>query len=640
MNSTEKNDLEEQKPIERRMENVDSTASISSDDFETSKLSKARTIDQDNVLTSYTQDEVMNMGRSYANTYGLDEELFAKAAAVARKPTEFNRMPFLNDEEKSSLLEEIEHPWRITKELLWLVVMASMGAAVQGMDETVINGANLYYPKLLGLGSGSDRDTWLIGLVNCAPYLCCSCIACWMTDWMNSKLGRKGTIFVTCIISAVTCIWQGFVNNWWHFFIARFMLGFGIGPKSTTIPVYTSECAPTRVRGALVMMWQMFTAFGIMFGYVMSLAFYKVPHHAVHKGLNWRLMVASACIPAIIILFQIPFCPESPRWLMGKERHVDAFKSYTRIRKYPIQAARDCFYTYVLLKEESAYEAPFFKKIKEMFSVRRNRNGAMGAWVVMFMQQFCGVNVIAYYSSTIFSESGFSDRDSLIASWGFGMLNWVFAYPAFLTIDKYGRRTLLLFAFPMMSVFLLMTGFAFWIPKSNRDARVGVISLGIYLFTVVYSSSEGPVPFTYSAECAALYVRDVTMSFATATCWFFNFILSLTWPSLVKRFKPQGAFGWYAAWNMIGFFMVLWLLPETKGLTLEELDDVFDVPAAQHASYQSKKIINDIQRVVFRKKIAPMEPLYKKHRMALHSSDWNEQKNVDAKHIEVAGGVN
>ncbi|GME98299.1 unnamed protein product [Ambrosiozyma monospora] len=197
------------------------------------------------------------------------------------------------------------------------------------------------------------------------------------------------------------------------------MLGFGIGPKSTTIPVYTSECAPTRVRGALVMMWQMFTAFGIMFGYVMSLAFYKVPHHAVHKGLNWRLMVASACIPAIIILFQIPFCPESPRWLMGKERHKEAFESYSRIRKSKIQAARDCFYTYVLLKEEAAYEAPFFKKVKEMFSVRRNRNGAMGAWVVMFMQQFCGVNVIAYYSSTIFSESGFSDRDSLIASWGF-----------------------------------------------------------------------------------------------------------------------------------------------------------------------------------------------------------------------------
>ncbi|GME93010.1 unnamed protein product [Ambrosiozyma monospora] len=130
------------------------------------------------------------------------------------------------------------------------------------------------------------------------------------------------------------------------------------------------------------------------------------------------------------------------------------------------------------------------------------------------------------------------------------------------------------------------------------------------------------------------------MSFATATCWFFNFILSLTWPSLVKKFKPQGAFGWYAAWNMIGFFMVLWLLPETKGLTLEELDDVFDVPAAQHASYQSKKIINDVQRVIFRKNIAPMEPLYKKHRMALHSSDWNEEKNLGAKHVEVAAGGN
>ncbi|GME92192.1 unnamed protein product [Ambrosiozyma monospora] len=164
MNTTERSDLEEQKPNDRRVENVDSSGSITSDDFGTSKISKTKSsIDQDNVLTSYTQDEVMNMGRSYANTYGLDEELFAKAAAVARKPTEFNRMPFLDDDEKSSLLEEVEHPWRITRDLFWLVVMASMGAAVQGMDETVINGANLYYPELLGLGSGSDRDTcWAV----------------------------------------------------------------------------------------------------------------------------------------------------------------------------------------------------------------------------------------------------------------------------------------------------------------------------------------------------------------------------------------------------------------------------------------------------------------------------------------------
>ncbi|KAG7713583.1 hypothetical protein KL913_004923 [Ogataea haglerorum] len=492
-----------------------------------------------NILSNYSEEQVMAMGRNYALKYGLDPELFSRAAAVARAPNRFNSMEFLSEGEKEALYEESHHPWKLSRQLYWLIIMASLGAAVQGMDETVINGAQLYYPKEFGIDKGTDRDTWLVGLVNCAPYLCCSTISCWMTDWLNEKFSRRGTIFITCAISALTCIWSGLVNNWWHLFIARFFLGFGIGPKSTTVPVYSSECAPAKIRGSLVMMWQMWTAFGIMFGYVMSLAFYKVPPHGIHKGLGWRLMLGSASLPAFLVMIQVWFCPESPRWLMGKERHKDAYDSYKRIRRHEILAARDCFYTHVLLLEEASYEMPFFTKVKEMFTVRRNRNGAMGAWVVMFMQQFCGVNVIAYYSSSIFKESGFSNRDALIASWGFGMLNWVFAVPAFRNIDKYGRRTLLLFAFPLMAVFLLLAGFAFWIPHDKRDARVGVICLGIYLFTVVYSSSEGPVPFTYSAECAALYVRDVTMSFATATCWFFNFILSLTWPSLLKAFNSS-----------------------------------------------------------------------------------------------------
>ena len=110
------------------------------------------------------------------------------------------------------------------------------------------------------------------------------------------------------------------------------------------------------------------------------------------------------------------------------------------------------------------------------------------------MQQFCGINAIAYYSSNIFAESGFSPTDALLATWGFGMLNWLGALPALYTIDKFGRRTLLLFSYPLMAIFLLVTGCAFWI--EDRTARVGVIAAGIYLFTLSYSPGAGPVPFT------------------------------------------------------------------------------------------------------------------------------------------------
>ena len=142
---------------------------------------------------------------------------------------------------------------------------------------------------------------------------------------------------------------------------------------------------------------------------------------------------------------------------------------------------------------------------------------------------------------------------------GFGALNFLFAIPAFFTIDTYGRRNLLLSTFPIMALCLLFTGLSFIIPQES-DAKITCVSLGIYLFTIAYSLGEGPVPFTYSAEAYPLYIRTQGMSLATATCWFFNFVLSLTWPSLLNAYKPTGAFCWYAAWNVVGFFLVLFFL--------------------------------------------------------------------------------
>ena len=513
--------------------------------------------------------------------------------------------------------------------MIEVIAVGAIAAATQGMDESTISGATLFYPKAFGVTEMKNADL-IEGLVNSAPYLCCSVIACWTSDYWNRHLGRKWTIFWTCLISAVTCIWQGFVNNWWHLFIARFFLGFGIGVKSATVPAYAAECTPKHVRGALVMLWQFFTAVGIMFGFVSALAFYYVPHKSFGTGLNWRLMLGSACIPPIIVLFQIPFVPESPRWLMGKERHKEAFESLKALRFEEIAAARDCFYQYVLLKEEGTYDIPTWKRLIQMFTIRRNRNGAIGSWIVMFMQQFCGINVIAYYASSIFIKARYSEISALLASWGFGMINFVFAIPAFLTIDKFGRRNLLLFSFPLMGVFLLIAGFGFLI--HDRQGQLAMVTTGIYIFSAIYSSSEGPVPFTYSAEAFPLYIRDLGMSWATATCWFFNFILAFTWPRLQNAFTPTGAFGWYAAWNVIGFFLVLWFLPETKGLTLEELDDVFAVPMYEHAVYRTKELLNGFQRVILRRNIPPMPPLYHHQRMAVTNPEWNDKTEVD--HIE------
>ncbi|KAJ6628160.1 hypothetical protein B0H10DRAFT_1991661 [Mycena sp. CBHHK59/15] len=555
-----------------------------------------------NPLRGIPREQLMRDVDQFAEEKGL-KHLAAelrKGALVAQDPLAFESIDILDEDEKYHLRREITHKYSQTPALYYMVVMSSLAAAVQGMDEAVINGAQIIYPAQFGIGSTSQHDTWLVGLVNSAPYLCCAFIGCWLTDPLNKAFGRKKTIFITCLISFLTCLWSSFTNTWWHLFIARFFLGFGIGPKSATVPVYSAECSPAAIRGALVMMWQMWTAFGIMLGDLLDVAFYFVPDQSGIKGLNWRLMLGSAGIPALIVCCQVLFAPESPRWLIGRGRYQEAFNELSRLRFSPVQAARDLYYIHVLLEAEAQIISGR-NRLWEMVSIARNRNAAIASFIVMFGQQFCGVNVIAYYSSTVFFQSGFSRIASLLSSFGFGLINFLFAFPAVFTIDTFGRRNLLLFTFPFMAICLLITGFSFWSPTPK--GQLAGVSIGIYMFGIFYSPGEGPVPFTYSAEAFPLYIRDLGMSFATATTWFFNFVLSITFPSLLAAFKPQGAFGFYAAWCCVLWVLILLFVRETKGRTLEELDQVFSLPMRDHAAYGLRQVPYGIRKFVLRQDV-------------------------------------
>ncbi|KAI1816382.1 sugar transporter-domain-containing protein [Poronia punctata] len=535
----------------------------------------------ENPLAGLSPTELAERGEAFCRQHGITDEedvrAFRLGAQIAGDMNKYDTVEGLTDSEREVLDREETHKWSNPPMLYAVIVICSLCAAVQGMDETVVNGAQIFYKEQFGIGDeNSQRDSWLVGLVNAAPYICCALIGCWLTEPLNKIFGRRGTVFVACLISAAACFWQAFTNTWWHMFIARFFLGFGIGPKSATTPVLAAECSPPKLRGALVMQWQMWTAFGILLGYVADLAFFEVPDRSGIVGLNWRLMMGSALLPAVVVVLLVYMTPESPRWYLTKNRHSDAYKSILRLRWNKIQAARDLFYMDTLLQVEQETMQLRQNKFKEIFKIRRNRNAAVASEIVMYMQQFCGVNAIAYYSTQIFLDSNFDTKSALAASLGFGAVNFLFAIPALYTIDTFGRRKLLLTTFPLMSLFLFYTGFSFYIP--NPTARVANVALGIYLFGVVYSPGEGPVPFTYSAEAYPLYIRSFGMSLATATTWFFNAVVSITWPALVQAWSNAGAFSWYAAWNLIGWALVLFFLPETKEKTLEELDAVFDVP--------------------------------------------------------------
>ena len=283
---------------------------------------------------------------------------------------------------------------------------------------------------------------------------------------------------------------------------------------------------------------------------------------------------------------------------MKKGRHAEAYKSLARLRNTPLQAARDLYFVHAqliqeeILVEESAVatHGNIFTRFIELFTIPRIRRATQASGIVMIAQQMCGINIIAFYSSSVFSQAGAGVTEALLASWGFGLVNFVFAWPAVWTIDTFGRRTLLLFTFPNMCWTLLAAGFCFWIPESS-NAHLGLIATFIYLFDAFYSPGEGPVPFTYSAEVFPLSHREVGMSWAVATNNFWASVLALTWPRMLRAMKPQGAFGFYAALNILAFIMIFLWLPETKQRSLEELDYVFAVPTRTHMHYQVSQVL-------------------------------------------------
>lgn len=469
---------------------------------------------------------------AFAEEKGLTEfaPLLRKGALVAQDPNNYEDITgeyALTPEETEHLRNEVLHKWRQPKSLYFTIITCSIGAAVQGWDQTGSNGANLDFPTAFGIDGDSNHDTFIVGLVNAAPYIASALLGCWMADPLNHYFGRRGTIFFSAVFCFGSVIGSAFCQTWEELFATRLLLGIGMGSKAATCPIYAAENSPAAIRGALVMTWQMWTAFGIWLGFCANLAV------ANTGSISWRLQLGSAFIPAVPLLILIYFCPESPRWYMKKNRYPEAYKSLLRLRNDPLQAARDLYYIHSQLEIEMEVigKSNYVTRFIQLFTIPRVRRATLASFVVMLAQQMCGINIIAFYSSTIFKEAGASPINALLASWGFGLINFIFAWPAIWTIDTFGRRPLLLFTFPNMAWCLLAAGLCSLIPNDNT-AHLALVALFIYIFAMFYSPGEGPVPFTYSAEVFPLSHREVGMGWAVATCLFWAAVLSITFPTM------------------------------------------------------------------------------------------------------------
>ena len=535
--------------------------------------------------------------------------IIRKGALVAQDPSGYEDITgrdALTPEEIKSLRDEVLHKWRIPRQLYLTIITCSVGAAVQGWDQTGSNGANLEFPTAYGINGESLYDKTIVGLVNAAPYIGTALVGCWLSDPINNYFGRRGTIFV----SAQFCLWpviaSAFCNTWVQLLGCRLLLGIGMGTKAATVPIYAAEATPAPIRGALVMSWQLWVSFGIFLGTCANLICAKLFDEP------WRFQLGSAFLPAVPLALLIFFCPESPRWYIKKGKYLDALHSLLRIRNNPVQAGRDLYYIHVQLQVEREFigQGDYLRRFIELFTVPRIRRATLASWVVMIAQQMCGINIIAFYSTNIFSEAGASKFEAYLSTMGFGLINFVFAFPAIWTIDTFGRRSLLLFTFPQMAWTLLAAGLCTLIPE-NTGVRTVFVALFVYLFAAFYSPGEGPVPYPYSAEVFPLSHREVGMAWAVATCLFWAAVLSITFPLMLARLGVLGSFVLYAAFNVIALVLIFLLLPETKQRTLEELDYIFAVPMSVFMKYQVTKTLPWwIKHWILQQKDARLEPLY------------------------------
>ncbi|KAF3065381.1 putative polyol transporter 6 [Daldinia childiae] len=526
-----------------------------------------------NPLKGIPREKLMRDVEAFAHEKGLVEHIpiLRRGALVAQNPHDFDDLSgeeALDEAEKKALHDEVLHRWRMPARLFLTIATCSIGAAVQGWDQTGSNGANIFFPAYYGIGGSTTRERLLVGLVNAGPYIGSAFIGCWLSDPINNWIGRRGVIFTSCSFLPLAC----------HWFCILPHVGTAIGLPSTN--GYWNGC-------------KSFNCFGSRCsGYVMADVdcFWYLPWNShqpclavFYHPLNWRLMLGAPFIPAVPLLCLIYLCPESPRWLMKKNRYAEAWTSMNMLRNNPIQVARDIYYIHAQLSIENQLTSKtnYVTRFTQLFTIPRVRRATIAAFTAM------------------------------LCSFGFGLVNWLFAFPAFWTIDTFGRRSLLLFTFPQMMWTLLAAGLCTLMEQGT--ARTALVALFVFMFGAFYSPGEGPVPFTYSAEVFPLSHREVGMGFAVATCLFWAAVLSMTFPFILDRLHTVGAFGLYAGFNLVALIMIFFLVPETKQRTLEELDYVFAVPNRKFAKYQvTKALPYGIKRWVLFQRNAVLEPLYHK----------------------------
>jgi len=423
---------------------------------------------------------------------------------------------------------------------------AALAGLLFGFDTGVISGAILFIKGAFGLTPFAEEVLVSAALVGA---VCGSTLSGRFTD----VLGRKRAILITAAIFTVGSLLCAIAGSLPLLIVGRLAVGIAIGVASYTAPLYISEMAPANLRGALVTLNQLAITSGILLAYVVDAVF------APSDG--WRFMFAFGAIPAIVLGLGIAALPESPRWLLLHRRKEEAINVLTRIR-----GTQDVMPE---VNEILEHAEPGHGRLADLFSPFVLPVLFCGVALAV-IQQITGINTVIYYAPTIFQAAGFhSNEAAIVATAGVGVVNVLMTVVSIPLIDKVGRRPLLLISLSGMGVALAALGIGFAV-GGEALKFIGVLSLALYI--AAFAIGLGPVFWLLISEIFPLNVRGQAASIATMANWLSNFIVSLTFLSLLNALGSVWTFILYAVLCVVGVWFCLRFVPETKGVPLESIE--------------------------------------------------------------------
>jgi len=441
--------------------------------------------------------------------------------------------------------------------VMLVCMVAALGGLLFGYDTGVINGA--IGPLKAHFVLDANWAGWATGcaLVGCAIG---AAIAGVLSDW----LGRKKVLIISAILFFVSAVGTAIPRNITTFIIYRIIGGLGVGAASMSSPMYIAEISPARIRGRMVSVNQFAIVTGFLVVYFVNYFIALQGDQMWNQESGWRWMFGSEALPALLLLVLLFFVPESPRWLTKQNRSNEALEILTRV-----DGAEYAKTELLEIKDAIAHESG---SLKQLLQPGMKIVLVIGI-VLAVLQQVTGINVFLYFGTEIFKKMGSETNAALLQTVVVGTVNLSFTIIAIWTVDKLGRKPLMMIGSVGMGLSLLGMGLVAYCQKT--DLWVLLFMLG---YIACFALSVGPVTWVILSEIFPTRIRGRAMAIATVCLWVANYVVSQTFPMmdennwLLEKFHHAFPFWLYGVFCVILVTFVWRFVPETKGKTLEEIE--------------------------------------------------------------------